>query len=211
MARPQLTDDAVDATRKRLVLLALELYRSEGLEAISFRRLADAAGISHTLPYRYFRNKEAVLVAVRVACTEHFNAYVRARESAHGLPMRRVREIAAAYVSFVTEHADDYLLIFSLHQPPPSRYPELLAARRDLFDHVTSVVQQAIDAGALQGDARALAHLFWVSLHGLMTLHVAGQLVHGHNMETLLEPLIEQMLRAPLRTPGGPLNEHETP
>lgn len=200
MARPQLTDDVVDATRKRLVTLALALYRSEGLEAITFRRLADAAGISHTLPYRYFRNKEAVLVAMRVACTQHFDDFVRTRETAGASPMQQIREVAAAYVDFVSEHPDDYLLIFSLEQPPPSRYPELLAARRHLFDHATDVVQRAIDTGDLHGEARALTHLFWVSLHGLMTLHVAGQLVHGHDMNTLLDPLMQQMLN---RTAAG--------
>lgn len=195
MARPQLTEDAVDATRRRLIALALDLYLSEGLEAISFRRLADAAGISHTLPYRYFRNKEALLVALRVTCTEHFEAFVRARETPGTAPRVRICEIADAYVAFVAAHADEYLMIFSLHQPPPSRYPALLAARRSLFDHAVEVVQTAIDEGTLQGEARALTHLFWVSLHGLMTLHVAGQLVHGQTLKTLIEPLIERMLQ----------------
>ena len=47
--------------RCQLVDAGLALYRSAGLEAVSLRRLADAVGISHTLPYRYFaRNHPCV-------------------------------------------------------------------------------------------------------------------------------------------------------
>lgn len=197
MARPQHSTEIVAATRQRLVRLALDLYLREGADAVSFRRLAEAAGISHTLPYRYFESKEALLVALRVECTHHFERFVRARERRAAAPLAQIREIAAAYVAFVKAHPGEYQMIFSLHQPPPDQYPELLAARRSFFDHAVQVVQAAIDAGELQGEALPLAHLFWVSLHGLITLHVAGQLVHGRTLADLVEPLVGRMLANP--------------
>lgn len=202
MARPQLSAVAVEAMRQRLTALALELYLAEGLEALSFRRLAEAAGISHTLPYRYFANKEALLVAVRVECTQRFERFVRQREPARSAPLVRIRTLAAAYVEFVRRHPGEYQMIFTMAQPAPDQYPELLAARRSLFDHAVGLVQEAIDAGLLSGDALELAHLFWVSLHGLITLHVAGQLVHGRRLEDLLEPLVVRMLTGAAGVPG---------
>ena len=135
MARAQLSPETVNAMRQKLLALALAIYRAEGLDAISFRRLAEAAGISHTLPYRYFDSKEALLVALRVLCTQRFEAHVRACEAVTAPPAFRIRSVAEAYVSFVEKHAAEYQLIFSTHQPPPDQYPELLAARRSLFDH----------------------------------------------------------------------------
>lgn len=217
MARAQLSPETVNAMRQKLLALALAIYRAEGLDAISFRRLAEAAGISHTLPYRYFDSKEALLVALRVLCTQRFEAHVRACEAVTAPPALRIRSVAEAYVSFVEKHAAEYQLIFSTHQPPPDQYPELLAARRSLFDHAVDVVQAGIDAGMLRGDARALTHLFWLSLHGLMSLHVAGQLVHGCQLADLVEPLVARIIGSeappapsmPLRAPRAATDQQQ--
>ncbi|WP_293374557.1 TetR/AcrR family transcriptional regulator [Nevskia sp.] len=194
MARAQLSSETVTATRQKLLALALDIHRAEGLDAISFRRLAEAAGISHTLPYRYFESKEALLVALRVVCFQRFETHVREREKVTAPLPLRIRSVAEAYVSFVEQHPAEYQLIFSTHQPPPDQYPDLLAARRSLFDHAIEVVQAGIDDGLLHGDARALTHLFWLSLHGLMSLHVGGQLVHGCGLSDLIEPLVARII-----------------
>ncbi len=214
MARAQLSPETVSAMRQKLLALALDIHRAEGLDAISFRRLAEAAGISHTLPYRYFDSKEALLVALRVVCTQRFEAHVRAAEQTTAAMPQRIRSVAEGYVSFVEQHAAEYQLIFSTHQPPPDQYPELLAARRSLFDHAVNVVQDGIDDGLLRGDARALTHLFWLSLHGLMSLHVAGQLVHGCALTDLIEPLIARIIGSDAPTPmampkPAPINQQQ--
>lgn len=197
MARPQLSSEAVNAMRQRLVDAALAIYREKGLEAVSFRGLADAVGLSHTLAYRYFADKEALLTALRVDCTHRFERFVRERESVDAPLPARVHSIAMGYVEFARRHPDEYLLIFATNQPSPANYPELLAARRSLFEHAVEAVAEGIASGELQGDAREIAHAFWISLHGMMTLHAANQLVHGLRLEQLVEPVIARLLGTP--------------
>ncbi|MDD3764411.1 MAG: TetR/AcrR family transcriptional regulator [Nevskiales bacterium] len=197
MARPQLSSEEIDAMRRRLTAGALEIYRREGIEAVSLRRLAEHAGISHTLLYRYFSDKAELLAALRAECVRHFDHIVREHEARQSDPVAKIRAIATAYVDFVGAFPDEYLMIFSPHQPAPDRHAELYAARSDLFEHAVGVIQMAIDAKRLHGDARQLTHLFWVSMHGLFTLHAAGQLVHGCGLEDLIQPLVERMLQTP--------------
>lgn len=180
--------------RSRLVDAGLALYRAQGLRGITFRRLADAAGISHTLPYRYFADKEALLAAMRCAVVQDFERSLRAGVPDDAAPEARIRVLAAAYVDYAQRHTADYLLIFTTEQPPPTRYPELLAARCAVFEYAVAVVRQAVDSGLLVGDARTLAHGFWVTLHGLMTLYAANQLVHGRTLDELVEPFINGLL-----------------
>jgi AcrR family transcriptional regulator len=182
--------------RDHLARAALSIYRSEGLDAITFRRLAEYAGISHTLPYRYFADKDALLARIRTDCFIEFDVYIRARESASQAMSVHLNSIARAYIEFASLNADIYRLMFSIEQPPPDRYPELLAARRQLFDHAVNAVQAYVDAGELEGDARTLVHALWISLHGLMSLHVANQLVHGRELDELAGPLVEAALVA---------------
>lgn len=194
MPRAQLTHDELETMRQRLAEAALAIYREEGLEALSFRRLADAMSLSHTLPYRYFENKDALLAEVRRGCFVRFEAHVRAAEAGLSEVSGRTRAVTAAYVDFVTRWPADYQLMFSTEQPPPDQFPALLQARRALFEHTVEMVADGIEAGLLVGEARQLTHLVWVSIHGLMTLHVANQLVHGYTLQELIEPLIETFL-----------------
>jgi hypothetical protein len=93
----------------------------------------------------------------------------------------------------VTRYPSRYRLIFATDQPPPDRYPQLLAARQRLFDHVMGAVRGCIEAGLVQGDARVVTHTFWITMHGLLTLHVANQLVHGCNLQQLAGSLLDNL------------------
>jgi AcrR family transcriptional regulator len=180
---------------------ARQVYLDQGAEALSLRTLADALGISHTLPYRYFRNKEALLAHLRCDAVGRFHAWVVERDPGpEADPLPRLRSLFDAYIGYARRHPAEYRLIFASEQPPPDRYPALLAARRGMFDFAMAVVQQCIDAGLTQGDAREIAHAYWVTLHGLMTLHVANQLVHGLRFEQLAPALLERLL-GPMQAP----------
>jgi AcrR family transcriptional regulator len=194
MPRAQLTSEELDLMRLRLSRAALRIYRAEGLDAISFRRLAEAEGISHTLPYRYFENKEALLARVRIEVVNALDAFLLEREPPRRGTLAGVRRVVDGFVEFARQYPQDYLLIFTTHQPPPTDYPELLAARQRVFERAVQAVQACVDSGEAVGDAREIAHSVWICLHGLMTLHVANQLVHGYGLDQLVDPVMDRVL-----------------
>ncbi len=194
MPRSSLTQAELEFMRVRLCEGALALFRDHGTDAVTFRGLADALGVSHTLPYRYFENKDALLAAVRVMCFAEFERFVRERESAATSELACVLAVVDAYVDFVFEHPVEYTLIFVTAQPPPQRYPELLAARRSLFEHSVELVRRCVQMGVVQGDPCEITHAVWASVHGLLTLHVANQLVHGCRVEELVRPTVFRIL-----------------
>jgi AcrR family transcriptional regulator len=205
MARNALSTAEVDTMRSRLCEACLAIFSRGGLQAVTFRALADAVGVSHTLPYRYFDNKEDLLANVRVLCFGRFEKFVRQREAGAEGALAQVLAVLDAYHAFVLEHPVEYSLIFATAQPPPQRYPELLAARRRLFDHSVALVRRCIDEGILAGDAREITHAVWAALHGLLTLHVANQLVHGRTLDQLIRPMALQVLG--LAAAGTPRNK----
>ena len=180
--------------RTRLGVAALAMIRDGGADAVTFRTLADAAGVSHTLPYRYFENKDALLASVRLMCFVQFEQFVRERESRAVTDVGRVFAVMDAYMDFVLRHEVEYTLIFVTAQPPPQRYPALLAARRRLFEHCVQLVERCVDQGKIVGDAREITHSVWGAVHGLLALHIANQLVHGRRLEELVRPTILRLL-----------------
>jgi len=196
MARPSLTDVERSEMRQRLADAAFDIAIREGADAVSFRVLADTLGISHTLIYRYFENKDALFAHLRCDAVRRFEAFVRRRERPGQRPMEHLRTVFAAYIEYVRAYPGEYLLILAPDQPPPDRYPDLLAARQSLFDHAKEAVQACVDAGMMKGDTLRITHAFWIGLHGLMTLHGAGQLVHGCDLDDLAPSLLTLLIAA---------------
>ncbi|MFM9862595.1 MAG: TetR family transcriptional regulator, partial [Micropepsaceae bacterium] len=62
--RPPLSSDQVDMMRKRIADAARRLFRDEGFEAVSMRRLATEAGCTPMSLYTYFDGKIDVLRSV---------------------------------------------------------------------------------------------------------------------------------------------------
>ncbi|MCZ7619785.1 MAG: WHG domain-containing protein [Myxococcota bacterium] len=52
-------------------------------------------------------------------------------------------------------------------------------------------MEDGVRAGLLRGDPDELAHLSWISVHGLATLHLAGRLRLGRTIEDLVEPVLD--------------------
>ena len=68
--------------RERLCNAAERLFAEHGVEAVTMRQLADAIGVSPMTPYRYFKDKDAILAAARArAFDRHADALEQAYEA----------------------------------------------------------------------------------------------------------------------------------
>src|SRR5262249_10886136 len=148
-----------------------------GIDGVSMRQLADALGCSPMTPYRYFRNKDAILAAVRAAA---FDRFADALEAATGRAWGDLRAAAQAtgegYVQFALKEPEAYRLMFDLSQPHPERYPELVRATGRARRLMSASLEGLVKAGIFEGDPQLLGHVFWATLHGLVVLHLAGKL-----------------------------------
>jgi AcrR family transcriptional regulator len=74
-----LSDDDIAQFRDRLCDAAEHLFAEHGPDAVTIRQLATDIGVSPMTPYRYFKDKEAILAAVR---TRAFDRHAEALERA---------------------------------------------------------------------------------------------------------------------------------
>ncbi|MGL4318196.1 MAG: TetR/AcrR family transcriptional regulator [Pseudomonas sp.] len=197
MARPVYSADEAENIKQTLVQGALSLYLEEGMESLSLRQIAKRVGLSHTVGYRYFANKEALLAEMRRACILEFKAAaIPAQDSGEGDPIERLRAALMGLLEFGSSQPAKYRLIFSDSQPDLAEYPSLLAQRWEVFASCVDLVQAAIDQKRLQGDALMFSHGLWSLLHGMLSLHAANQLIHGLSLREMATPLIDTFLRA---------------
>jgi AcrR family transcriptional regulator len=171
-----LSSEDVEAFRSRLCEAAERLFAEQGIEAVTMRELAQALGVSPMTPYRYFKDKDAILAAVRAAAFSRFAARLEAAMAQPADPLHSSRSAGEAYVDFALTEPQAYRLMFDLSQPTEGDYPQLQAAivraRRTMTIHIEAM----IEAGLLEGDAELIGHMFWSILHGMLMLQLSGKL-----------------------------------
>jgi AcrR family transcriptional regulator len=178
----------LEAFRTRLCDVAEKLFAAHGPDAVTMREMADALGVSSMTPYRYFKDKDAILAAVR---TRAFNQFAAAMEAARQTAKARSGN---AYVEFALAHPAAYRLMFDVSQPTFADYPELVAAMGRARLTMGEGLRELAAAGRFKGDVELAAYVFWSTMHGAVMLELAG-LLEGSKLDArkIAKPAIEAL------------------
>lgn len=171
--------------RARLTAVAMRLVEREGRDACSLRRVGEAAGVSRSTPYTYFADKEALLDSVRVAALDALTAKSeKAMKEASSIEAR-LAAVGRAYVAFALRRPSLYDLIFDARTSGPE-HDEAVKRYRALAE---SPLVEARAAGLVNLPPARLGQALWAATHGAITLHRAGKLRHGVELDRLLQDL----------------------
>lgn len=193
MAKKPKTDEEVAAFRKRACEVATQLFTEHGPANVTMRQIASGLGVSTMTPYRYFADKDEILATVRAASYNKFAATLERAVKRARDPRAMALSVGDAYVRFANRHPDAYQLMFSISQPHEEQYPELVQANARAQDTMADYVRHMIDAGLLEGDAELIGYMFWASLHGIISLEMAGGL-RDINSRTLRDKVMRTLL-----------------
>ena len=171
-----LSETDVADFRERLCDAAERLFAERGPDGVTMRQLASELGVSPMTPYRYFKDKDAILAAVRAAAFTRFAEALEAAFAREAEPQARTRAVAKAYIDFGLNNPAAYRLMFDLMQPSQCDYPELMEASARARRTMTAHVEGLIAAGLVKGDPLMIGHILWSGLHGYVVLQLAGQL-----------------------------------
>jgi AcrR family transcriptional regulator len=151
------------------------------------REFAADLGVSPMTPYRYFKDKEAILAAVRArGFNRHADALERAYDDAPGGLLERSSAVAQAYVRFAFENPEAYKLMFDIAQQKEGDYPELMKAGERSRATMTRHLKDMIAAGDLRGDPDLIGHVYWAAIHGPIMLQFSGMLPAEFSAERII-------------------------
>jgi AcrR family transcriptional regulator len=187
--------------RERILATAREMFASEGVEAVTMRKIADRIEYSATAIYQYFPDKDALL---REICERDFSALAEAslRVAREPDAVERLRKLGRAYVEFALEHPSSYRLLFMTPKRPEQKaglegrgIPE-----RDAYALLRSVVAECIEQGRLQPasrDADLVAQTLWAGVHGFCALEIVmcgGKWIRWRSVRARLAHLLDTLL-----------------
>jgi AcrR family transcriptional regulator len=135
-----------EKTRKAILKAAFHLLKREGFDGVSTQQIALQAGVSTATLYRWWDNKQAILLDAYLETTRDLLPHGK-----HGSPLARLRKYTLRIAEFLkNENGRVFLRLLLAIQDDP-------ALRKGFYDDVflprraegCTLVQQAIDAGEL--------------------------------------------------------------
>ena len=162
--------------RNILIAAAVQLLAQEGVPGLSLRAVARLAGVSHTAPYRHFRNKQALLEALAVQGYQQLVAGCRdAMQAWPNDPVRQWTEAFLTYLHFVIDQPEVARLMFSGVLKMETSGSELQEASDQAIGGLIRIVGNGREAGVFRGqDTDALTLTSWAAVHGLAILIAGG-------------------------------------
>ena len=165
-----------DPVRKKVLAAASQLLRTSGPDALSNRRVAQAAGVSTMAIYSRFGSKGGILEALYSEGTETLVAAQAAvREDD---PLQEIVGLCNALRRTAFDNAGHYRILF---ESIPDWQPSPQARRRmfGTFERLCAAVDRAAQAGQLEGEPRRIAHGLFAACHGHVMLSLNGYTIDG--------------------------------
>ena len=160
----------------RILAAAERLLRSEGVAAVSTRRVASAVGVTAMAMYRHFRSKDALVQAL--VDTGFARWELRLAEAVDTPnPRDKIVNAIAAYRDFALAEPRYFELMFLVPRPGVPLAPESLRATPSpSFAAVIAAVHACMASGEfVPADPSQTILMVWALAHGLLALHFTGR------------------------------------
>lgn len=165
------------ALRDALVDACVALIGTEGIGAVSLRRVAREAGVTPGAPYHHFADRSALLAAISVRGHELLAAELRTARAGAPSAARALGALVETYVGFARSHPAYLQLMLRPELFAPERHPEAASAGEEALAILTGTVRDCQREGsAPPGDPEPLVAMVWALAIGIVTLWLDGPL-----------------------------------
>ncbi|WP_426689800.1 TetR/AcrR family transcriptional regulator [Rhodanobacter ginsengiterrae] len=164
------------ATKEKIRRAAMKLFERGGADAVSMRRVAQAAGITPMAIYRHFSSREALL---KQLSDDSFQVIAREWQTRATQPeaLLRLPALLTPYLDYALQHPHLFDHAFSLRRDDARQFPEDFRNRQSpTLNVIADAIAEGIDQGVLRrDDPWSVAMTLWAHSHGLIALYRAGR------------------------------------
>ncbi len=178
--------------KNALTQAGIDLLSEQGLPALSLRKVAGRAGVSHAAPYAHFKDKQALIAAISTeGYRKLYDSLAAVVEQYRRDPLRQLIEAAWAYVQFALREPAHFKITLSGVVEKAQEYPSFEEMTHKAFGLLVEVTEACQQAGILKsGPADKAAVSVWSVVHGFTTLVLEGQI-----SSSMIDPLtLREML-----------------
>lgn len=202
--RPVLKEEEIAVFRESVCRAAEVLFARHGVEGVTMRQIATEVGFSSTAAYRYFKNKDEILGAVRASAFNRFSAVIEKATTSGSDVRRSAQAVGQAYLSFALANPDAYRMMFDVRQDSIAHYPELAEALQRANRCMVVYAEALVEKESLHCDAHTLGQMLWATAHGLVMLRLSGIVSTDDKLQSLHKNAMSALVRG--IASGSPTN-----
>lgn len=197
-----------ERTKRRILSVALELFREKGFRQTTMRDIAERAGIALGTTYNYFPTKDHLALYFFEQALDRVLERHRREAAAAATLEEKVFLLVAIELEEVEPYRDFLEVVVAQAASPGSRlHPFSLDSQRlknRYLEHVAGLLQEAIEHGELpsMGQESMLLAGFWVFHLGILMFWLNDESPHKEDTHVLLDKSLRFILGA-LRQGGG--------
>lgn len=174
--------------KEKIIEQSWNIIISDGWQALSIRKIADAISYSVPMIYKHFENKEAIIEffskeGYSLLSRQIKNSIVEAQSGED-----KIRTIADTYWKFAHSNVQHYRIMFGLGIPACETINSSVEMK-ETSDYLLSSIQQSIEeANNKNADQHLKLKTFWSTLHGFIAIELlSNNTITLHPPATVLD------------------------
>ena len=162
--------------KEEMIENSIKIMATEGYEKFSLRKVAKACGVSHTAPYRHFKNKDSLIAAIIDQVNNKFDQILKEAVKKYPEDLQsQLKEMAFLYVKFLVENPEymKFLFFSDFNKKLSTDNKDLSYSMSQPYSTFTETVQryQAGKTGpSIYDNPEELILAIWGLAHGIAVL-----------------------------------------
>jgi len=180
--------------KQALIEAGQQILIENGINGLSLRETAKAAGVSHTAPYRHFTDKEALLAAIAESGFDSLTeALLNTIEQHPDDPKEQLAAATATYVKLAVTRLEMHQLMFGDGFDDEAMSETMLEKKQQTFNALSKIIENGQKKNIFKKtETLELVIAAWSMMHGYTMLLTTGQL--SESVTSLMQ--IEKLARS---------------
>ena len=177
--------------RQQILDAARELLEENNIASLSLRAVAKKVGVSHSAPYRHFKDKESLLAGIAAQGFNELASELKEAVIVHPEnPAAQLQEAAHRYMKLAMKNPQCTQLMFGNILPCHDGYPELQSSGETAFNRLKIIIEAGQSKGVFKSeDVQLMALTAWSTIHGLSLLFISGHVEDTLSLSVNIEGL----------------------
>ncbi|NVK23791.1 MAG: TetR/AcrR family transcriptional regulator [Gammaproteobacteria bacterium] len=181
--------------RQKLIEQATLVIESNGVDALSMRKLGEVIGVSRSALYHHFDNKQNLLAAIAESGFATWQAITQTFLNEDSLSEHdKLTKYVKGYLEFARQHKATYELMFgNIIWQNELDTESLKNTAYDTFHQYLNLIKHWQDTATISSSQNSLrlAQVSWSTLHGMAKLYNDGIYVNDTNLEELSQSIVQ--------------------
>jgi AcrR family transcriptional regulator len=161
-----------EETRINILKAALEIVQTEGWQALSMRKIADAIEYTAPIIYEYFANKEAIILELTRQGYLKLTKQLSEAKAQHTSPAKQLEDMWLTYWSFAFANKELYQIMFGINANCSCEMVNKLPEAECPWDIIADSIGKLMNIEDMESEVICTKYYtFWSVVHGLVSIN----------------------------------------